>query len=99
MAKQGDQTGEYSFDELTVSIADGTISRSRAIKLVGVALLASVLAVFLPAEEAEARRRSFRQRCRSRGGFVCHSEMKGRQCCTGGKSCSSLEGCVCTMGC
>jgi hypothetical protein len=99
MPKREDETGDYSFDELAVSVADGTISRARAIKLVGVALLGSALAVFLPAEDADARRLSFRRRCRRRGGFVCHSELNGRQCCTGGESCSSLEGCVCTMGC
>jgi hypothetical protein len=99
MPKRVDETGEYFLDELAVSVADGTISRARAIKLVGVALLGSVLAVFLPAEDAEARRRSFRQRCRRRGGFVCHSELNGRQCCTGGKSCDSVNGCICTFGC
>ncbi len=87
------------FDELAVATAKGTISRSRAIKLAGMALLGSGLSLFLAAEDAEARRRSFRQRCRRRGGFVCHSELEGRQCCTGGKSCDSLNGCVCTFGC
>jgi hypothetical protein len=92
--------GEQLFDDLARGLNDSAISRRRALKVVGAAALGAVLSVFLPVEDAEAqRRRSFRQRCRRRGGFVCHSKMKGRQCCTGGKSCSSLEGCVCTMGC
>ena len=99
MAKREDETGEYSFDVLAKGVADGTISRGRMIKLVGMTLLGSVLAVFLPAEDAEAGARSFRRRCRRRGGFVCRSELKGRQCCTGGKSCDSVNGCVCTFGC
>jgi hypothetical protein len=45
------------FDELAVASAKGTISRSRAIKLAGMALLGSGLALFLPAEDAVARRR------------------------------------------
>jgi hypothetical protein len=47
---------ETSFDDLAVSMAEGTISRSRAIKLAGAALAGSVLAVFLPlAGEAEGQ--------------------------------------------
>jgi hypothetical protein len=46
---------EASFDDLSRGLADGTISRSRAIKLAGAALVGSVLAVFSPlASEADA---------------------------------------------
>ncbi len=52
---------EYSFDELARGLASGTLSRGRALKLVGAALLGSALGIFGLAAPAEAQRR--RRRC------------------------------------
>ncbi len=51
--------GEHSFDELARGLADGTISRSRALKLIGAAILGSVLGFYFDrraslAQEEEA---------------------------------------------
>ena len=57
MAKR-DETREHPFDELARGAADGTLSRSRALKVGGTALLGGVLSLFaLPSREADAARR------------------------------------------
>jgi hypothetical protein len=75
---------EASFDDLAVSMAEGSVTRGRAIKLAGAALLGSALTMFWP-EEADARRnnkkrrrrrrrkqeRRFRNRCEAKGRVVC----------------------------
>jgi hypothetical protein len=43
MTKREDETGEHSFDELARGVADGTLSRSRALKAVGAAVLGGLL--------------------------------------------------------
>jgi hypothetical protein len=58
MAKRVDETREHSFDELARGTADGTLSRSRALKVGGTALLGGVLSLFtLPSRDAEAAKR------------------------------------------
>jgi len=69
---------EAPFDDLSRGMADGTISRSRAIKLAGAALVGSALTLFLPdaAEglelEAEHRRRRRRRRRRRQRRHIRH---------------------------
>ena len=46
-----------SFDELANELADGTLSRSRAIKLMGAALLGGALSFVALPDEARARTR------------------------------------------
>ncbi len=78
---QEDITEEHSFDELAKGLADGTISRSRALKLAAGALLGgTLLALFPGAASAEiegnvgggggsgGRRRRRRRRRRGGGG-------------------------------
>jgi hypothetical protein len=48
-------------DDLATGMADGTITRGKAIKLAGAALLGSVLGVFAAVDEADAQ-----DRCRRR---------------------------------
>ena len=48
-------TEEYSFDELARGLASGTLSRRRALKLVGAAFLGGALGIFGSAGHAEAR--------------------------------------------
>ena len=58
MTKREDETGEYSFDELARGVADGTLSRSKALKAVGAAILGGLLSIFaLPSRDADAARR------------------------------------------
>ena len=58
MTKREDETGEYSFDELAKGVADGTLSRSKALKAVFAATLGGALSIFaLPSRDAEAARR------------------------------------------
>jgi hypothetical protein len=53
---QEDLTEEHSFDVLARSLADGTLSRQRALKLVGAAVLGSALSIFTLPDDAHARR-------------------------------------------
>ncbi len=58
MTKREDETGEHSFDELARGVADGTLSRSKALKAVGAATLGGLLSIFaLPSRDADAARR------------------------------------------
>ncbi len=58
MTKREDETGEHSFDELARGVADGALSRSRALKAVGAAVLGGLLSIFaLPSRDADAARR------------------------------------------
>jgi hypothetical protein len=100
---QEDITEEHSFDELARGMAEGTISRSRALKLVGAALLGFGSLGFLGGGVAEARHRHHRRRkrrlvcgpsncpgcCDSNG--VCQPGGMIAACGTGGLSCD-----VCT---
>ena len=52
--RHGGGVEEYSFDELAKGMASGNISRSRALKMAGAAILGAVLVPFSPAP-AEAR--------------------------------------------
>jgi hypothetical protein len=62
-----DITQERSFDELARGLADGTLTRSRALKLMGAALLGGLGAfagISAVANEAEARRKGKHKRRR-----------------------------------
>ncbi len=56
---------DHKLDGLAKGMADGTISRGRAIKLAGAALVGFALTLFLP-EAADARHRGRRHRRRRR---------------------------------
>lgn len=57
---------DSSFDELSAVLADGTVTRARAIKLAGAALLAGTGMMALEQSPAEARRRRKKRRRRKR---------------------------------
>ena len=93
--------GEHFFDDLARGLDQGTISRRRALKLAGGALLASVVPSLFP-REAEARHRRCRApcKCRRRGGRYlstgeCHCVSVcgpgGLQDCNGNISCLCVE--------
>jgi hypothetical protein len=55
MTKREDKLGEYSLDELAMGVADGTLSRSRALKALFAAVLSGVFSIFaLPSRNADA---------------------------------------------
>lgn len=64
---------EYSFDELAKGVASGTVSRGRALRLAGGALLAAVFGWGVAAGEAEAA-----PRCPD-SGPGCNSQCTGTQ--------------------
>ena len=89
-----------SFDDLSRELASGTISRRRAIKLTGGALLSTALATFSSSKPAEARRRS---PCRGKRTTCENGPNPGPHCrgnvncfCVrttgGGKACVNLSG-------
>jgi hypothetical protein len=59
--------GSSYFDDLATGLADGSISRRRALKWIGAGALAFAIAPLFP-EQAEALTRRQRRRCRRRGG-------------------------------
>jgi hypothetical protein len=72
----------HYLDAVATGVADGTISRGRAIKLAGAALLGSALSLFVAAGEAEAsHHRSRRRACTRRGGTYCYGPHTGGVCC------------------
>jgi hypothetical protein len=83
--------GEHDFDELAKGLARGTISRGRALKLVG-----AVVPTFLFAEPVLALTRRQRRRCRAQGRTVCGSG-KEQVCCPTGANCVSGS-CECPSG-
>src|SRR5215208_6661534 len=69
---------DHKLDGLATGMAEGTISRARAIKLAGAALLGSALSLFVAVGEAEAHHLSDeRRRCRRRGGTYCFGPHRG----------------------
>ena len=88
---------ERFFDALAKGLNDGSVSRGRALKLIGAAALGVALMPVLP-KQAEALTRKFRRACRSQGGVPldkrnCHCAMT----CTSPISitCNSNNSCVC----
>lgn len=72
---------QEAFDEMSRGLASGEITRGRAIKLAGAALVASALGLF-SASEAQARFGEFnRRKCEERGGEFCRSSETGEKIC------------------
>lgn len=98
---------EGSLDDLAIGLESGAISRGKAIKLGGTALVASALGLFVSSGNAQAQevetavtRRKRRRRCRRRGGDFCRNRDGCRKgiCCTrpGGRfACCGTEECNC----
>ena len=91
--------GEQFFDDLAKGLDDGTISRRRALRLAGGALLAAVVPPLFP-REAEARNRA-KRRCRRKGGIylsrgTCHCAIT---CALASDqfTCQSNPACTCIM--
>src|SRR3954467_4839972 len=87
--EQEDITEEYSFDELARGLADGTLTRGRALKYIGAALLGSLGAMAgISAVAAEADARGHRKRHRGGGHKKCP-----RSKFTCGNPSAGLKGC------
>jgi hypothetical protein len=86
-----------SFDELATGLDSGAISRARAMKLAGAALLASALGV-VGAREADAKVVAdiSKKKCNQKGGDYC-KKSGCSQCCTQNnrKACCGSDGCRC----
>ena len=102
---------DRTFDDLASGLDTGAISRGRAMKLAGAALVASALGLVGASEadaqaiEAEGIRRK-RRRCNQRGGDFCQTRAGNRNCsvCCGRdrdgrrnrrKACCGSKGCNC----
>jgi hypothetical protein len=73
---------DHHLDALATGVAEDTISRGRAIKLVGATLLGSALSLFSAQREADATHLAQqRRRCRRRGGTFCYGPHTGGVCC------------------
>jgi hypothetical protein len=76
---------KYSFDSLSKEVANGSISRGKALKLASAALLGSALGAFSLSEDAQARRRG-----RNRGSVCRDTRFVDPRCATVGCS----QGCA-----
>ena len=104
MAKE---TGVRSLDDLAIGLESGTISRGKAIKLGGAALVASALGVFASAEGAQGQTVTpeiSRNRCNRRfeNADFCRHRGGGNRCtacCNRNgrhpKACCGSSGCNC----
>ena len=102
MAKE---TGVRPLDDLAIGLQSGAISRGKAIKLGGAALVASALGLFASAEDAQAQEEVeaavSRRSCHRRGGDFCRTTEGSencRICCSRKrrrKACCGPSGCNC----
>jgi hypothetical protein len=101
---QEDITEERSFDELAKGLSNGTLSRGKALKLLGATLFSGVLMPLFP-EQAQALTNTQRRRCTRQGGTVCSSGTRASEvCCPSGTTCLAGPTCcpstqVCGSAC
>jgi hypothetical protein len=96
---QEDITEEHSFDELAKGLSNGTLSRGKALKLLGATLFGSVLMPLFP-EQAQALTNTERRRCTMQGGTVCSSGTRASEvCCPSGETCVNGACCPSTQAC
>jgi len=96
-----DTTEEYSFDALAKGLASGTISRRKALKLAGAAILGGGLLAFGPAREAEAAQcgseSGCNRECRTKSNCRCVRTVGGEvRCvhpCCSGRFCNTNRRC------
>jgi hypothetical protein len=98
--EQDDITEEYSFDELAMGLADGTLTRGRALKLFSAAIFGlGFLGLFGGAAQAKGRRHGGRRRNKKRrGGGGSEGCDPGEAVCPGGDCCPSEAPICCSDG-
>jgi hypothetical protein len=105
LTKRSEGGVAHSFDDLAMGLDTGAITRRKAMKLGGAALVASTLGVFgvreAQADEVTTEGRA-RRRCNQKGGDFCRNRAAGpscKICCGEGrrrrKACCGQEGCNC----
>jgi hypothetical protein len=102
LTKRGEGGVAHSFDDLAMGLDTGAITRRKAMKLGGAALVASALGVFgareAQADEITTEGRA-RRRCNQKGGDFCKHKGKCKICCGEGRrrrrACCGSEGCNC----
>lgn len=108
LTKRGEGGAAHSFDDLTMGLDTGAITRGKAMKLGGAALVASALGL-VGAGEAQGQDIGTegirRRRCNRRGGDFCNTSGHGARChiCCGEggrrrrrrRACCGSEGCNC----
>jgi hypothetical protein len=108
-----DTTEEFSFDELAKGLASGKISRGRALKLVGAAILGGGVLAFGPTREAEAaecgsdagcnNQCNNTTRCRcvrtTSGNVTCVRPCCSQRRCDNNSQCGENEVCMTTQCC
>jgi hypothetical protein len=77
-----DPGGVTPLDELAMGLESSAITRGKALKLGGAALLASAMGVFAAEGEAQARFGTLnRKACERQGGVFCRSSETGQKIC------------------
>jgi hypothetical protein len=96
-----DEGGLHAFDDLAVGLETGAISRGKAMKLGGAALMASAVGLFASrgAEAQEDVETAVnRRRCNRRGGDFCRNRGRSICCGAGGRrrrACCGRRGAAC----
>ena len=85
-----DATEEFSLDGAAKGLASGTLSRPRALRMAGAALLSAALLPLLPKHAQAAD--NFTTRCDRKGGTVCRTAGAGKICCPEDSICGQVLG-------
>jgi hypothetical protein len=86
-SSQEDSTAQHRFDDLARGLASGALSRRRALRLLGGALVGSLMASFPGVAGATERNRDNDERCRNRLKTRCNGKCVNRR--TNEKHCGS----------
>jgi hypothetical protein len=98
--RKRDEGGFGAFDDLATGLESGAISRGKALKLTGAALVASALGLFASqgADAQEVDTAVSRRKCRQRNDDFCKAQ-GCKVCCNRGgrrpKACCGRDGCNC----
>jgi hypothetical protein len=106
LAKRDEGGAVRAFDDLAMGLDRGEISRGKALKLGGAALVASALSLFASqSAQAQVQEESVetavsKKKCRKRGDKFCKSNQQGcKKCCKKGsnrpKPCCGSKECNC----
>jgi|SRR5215208_1883612 hypothetical protein len=95
-------TEERSFDQLAKGLSNGTLSRGKALKLLGAALVGGTLASLGIGEAAAARCKRDGRACKKNSQCCsgkCENHKCAPACVSGGGACSTNDDCCSGFGC